>query len=497
MKKLAIGVIGFLLAGGIVSAQAPTRLYTQPQLPNPEKLDRLNLKLAWRTYLPTEGRRDGIFSVQIPERLQPPGELLLVQTRSATVLAVDSTTGTVLWRTRVGTPYAMRQQLGYNSKQIFVANGVELYALSRETGETQWVLTMPHVASSPPTADDEYLYIALGTGRLYCYRLPKPGEAAPVPQPVEAKEKTEPVAPAPPLPSYRLSTSALGVSGQSVGAVSAVSSMGQTVRSIGPLSSTLDSRTAGISSGPQPQLAWDYVGESRLELAPLVTSEFLLVANYAGTFVAMRKLDSAIQYRFQATAALSAPLGQHNDTAYVGSEDFSVSALDIFAGRILWRFLGAGPIRQKPEVTDDSVYIAPERSGLYRLDRESGQTIWRNPAAERFLAANPKFVYATDASGRLHVLDRARGTQLAVYDAARDFVVPVINDMTDRLFLASNDGLLTCLHDRDYSTPVRMKTVTELQSTAVGAAPKKPTADAVDMKKPDTESRRQGDKEKE
>ena len=87
MKKLAIGVFGVLLMGAIVSAQSPARLYTQPPVPTPETLDRLNLKLAWRTYLPTEGRRDGIFSVQIPERVQKPGELVLVQTRSAAVMA--------------------------------------------------------------------------------------------------------------------------------------------------------------------------------------------------------------------------------------------------------------------------------------------------------------------------------------------------------------------------------------------------------------------------
>src|SRR5207247_7148085 len=111
-----------------------------------------------------------------------------------------------------------------------------------------------------------------------------------------------------------------------------------------------EARSVRSARGPQPQMVWDYVGESRLELAPLVTAEYLLVANFAGTFIAMRKFDGATQCRFQAVAPLSAPLGQHNDTAYLGSEDYSVSALDIFGGRILWRFLGAGPIRQKPEV---------------------------------------------------------------------------------------------------------------------------------------------------
>src|SRR5438874_9761395 len=111
MKKLAMGLVGVLLAGAVVSAQSRSRFYTEPATPSPEALDRLNLKLAWYTFVPTEGRRDGIYSVQIPERLQPPGGLILVQTRSAVIMALDSATGATLWRTRAGTPYALRQQL--------------------------------------------------------------------------------------------------------------------------------------------------------------------------------------------------------------------------------------------------------------------------------------------------------------------------------------------------------------------------------------------------
>jgi outer membrane protein assembly factor BamB len=467
MKKLAIAAVMVLLNGGVLSAQGPARLYTQPPVPTADTLDRLNLKLAWRTYLPIDGHQDGISSVQIPDRLQPAGAVILVQTRSATIMAVDSATGAVLWRTRVGIPYAMKQQLGYNSKQIFVASGVDLYALNRDTGQIEWAFNLPHVATAPPVADEDYLYVALGTGRLYTYRLPKPGESAPAPAILAGREGTAGAAAnsaGASTPASRGTISAFGVSGQSVASISAVSSAGQSVRSIGPLSSALESRTAGASFGPQPQLAWDFFSESRLELAPLVTAQFLLVPSYSGSFTAMRKFDGGIRYRFQATAPLSAPLGQHSDKAYVASEDYSVSALDIFAGHMLWHFLGGGPIRQKPQVTDESVYVTPERSGLYRLDRQTGETLWHNPAATRFRAANKKFVYANDASGRLLILDRNRGTQLAVYDPARDFVVPITNEMTDRLYLASNDGLLLSLHDRDYAAPLRMKTVSPLPS---------------------------------
>ena len=78
-----------------------------------------------------------------------------------------------------------------------------------------------------------------------------------------------------------------------------------------------------------------------------------------------------------------------------------------------------------------------------------------NRDADRFLAANPKFVYAADLSGRLLILDRATGLRLASYEGARDFTVPFSNAANDRLYLVANSGLVVCLHDRDYAIPFR------------------------------------------
>jgi len=146
------------------------------------------------------------------------------------------------------------------------------------------------------------------------------------------------------------------------------------------------------------------------------------------------------------------PPGQHGDIAYVASQDSNLYAVHVVNGSIEWRFTTGTPIVYRPAVTDDDVYVTTDRGGLRRLDRKTGQAIWRNGAADHFLAANPKVVYATDRSGHVLVLDRTRGTQVGSYDA-REFTVPVSNDLTDRIYLAAHDGLIVCLHDRDLAKP--------------------------------------------
>src|SRR5262249_30425586 len=131
---------------------------------------------------------------------------------------------------------------------------------------------------------------------------------------------------------------------------------------------------------------------------------------------------------------------------------------EILSGKITWHYVSGTPILRKPEVNDEDVFIAPKRPNLARVNRETGEKIWTNQKADRFVAANKKFVYAADPNGRLLILDKKYGTVLSTLDT-RDFVVPVSNELTDRMYLAANNGLLVCLHDKEYAKPLVMKHV--------------------------------------
>jgi hypothetical protein len=150
--------------------------------------------------------------------------------------------------------------------------------------------------------------------------------------------------------------------------------------------------------------------------------------------------------------------------AYIGAEDANLYAMETSSGQMRWRHTVGQPISRQPVVTDEDVYVVAERLGMTRLDRATGTSQWRIPVpggivennawANSFLAANPKYVYATDASGRFLVLDRRRGVTLSGVDT-KDFFFPISNDVTDRVYLAANNGLIVCLHDREYIQPIR------------------------------------------
>jgi PQQ-like domain len=241
-----------------------------------------------------------------------------------------------------------------------------------------------------------------------------------------------------------------------------MTSGGRNIASIGPLSSA---RQATGAEQAQPRILWQFRTETRpetrLEQSSLLTPDLIFQAGQNGLFFALKRAEPAELYRFQADASVAAPLGRYGEFAYVASQDFHLYSLNMETGRIQWRFGVGGPIFLKPRVSDDDIYVATERNGLYRLDRKTGFQVWRNLDAERFLAMNPKYVYVVDHSGRLLILDRNTGIQRAVWEGARAYSIPVANETNDRLYLCSADGQLLCLHDRDYPTPFLLKTVKE------------------------------------
>jgi outer membrane protein assembly factor BamB len=426
-------VAALVFGSAVLGVEDLSDTYTRPTVPSREALDRLNLKIGWSLNLPVESMRDGIFSVQVLEKD------LFVQTRGGVVLVIDAETGEVKWRTRVGLVYRPVHPVGYNSKTVFVVSDTDVYALDRTDGKTLWVFRMPGSAAAPPIADEERLFLNVGKGRLYAYHIPTKLELEDYAKGITEKKPELPVDP------------------RAVDFRKPVGSFvrGRDVAAVGPLSSAREVTKSEVV-GPQPREEWSYITNSRVEKTPLQTEDTLLLAEADGTIEGVAKTISKVVYSVPLERAIALQPGQHGKTAYIAAQDSNLYAGNMETGQVLWRFTDGNVYTRPPAVTDKLIFLATARKGLYCLGREDGDLKWRSPSGGRFIATNSKFVYAADRSDRFLVLDRERGTVLSTYDL-RDFVFPIVNERTDRIYLAAHNGLLLCLHDRDIDKPQIMK----------------------------------------
>jgi outer membrane protein assembly factor BamB len=466
MSKIFAGAgCALLFVAVLMASDDPTRVWSQPAPPSREALDRLNLQQDWAVYVPMDGRRDGFVSIQAA------GNQLIVQTRSGMISVLDAENGgRAKWRARTGRLYQAALPPAFNAKCIITTDNGNLFALDRETGALQWQHNLSVVLSAPPAMDDTQMYLNTVQARVVAFRLPavSVSEAA-APAPAVAKEKTE------------------GKTEKKEGDDEKKDEKEEKKEDNGekqeekpvskeiapPPEQPVYTQAKAYAEDVRAFFAWDYSTNERVENKALVGKNTIFMAIPNGTYLGLPKVSrdayggNQESYRYVGDSPFTATPSQSDDAVFLATADAHLYAVGIDSGKVLWRYIPGRPVRQPPVAVDVSdgpavdrdLYVTAPGRGLARLNRDTGEPLWNirqddfNPQADRILAVNPKFVYATDGGGGMLVLDRKNGRQLSRYDV-RNFVFPVVNGATDRIYLASNDGLVVCLHDKDYARPL-------------------------------------------
>jgi outer membrane protein assembly factor BamB len=125
-------------------------------------------------------------------------------------------------------------------------------------------------------------------------------------------------------------------------------------------------------------------------------------------------------------AAWAAP-AYRGGTIYVGTADGRFHALRASDGADVWTWADSTPIHGEALVTNDAVFVVNDRTELVRLDRMSGELVWRVPldAARRSPARLPEddtfshrtavpvmvdgVLYVGSTDGSMLAIDPARG----------------------------------------------------------------------------------------
>jgi hypothetical protein len=114
---------------------------------------------------------------------------------------------------------------------------------------------------------------------------------------------------------------------------------------------------------------------------------------------------------------------------------------------------------QKPVSIGDRVYFSTEHGGLYCVDAKpdiSGRAHrhWYAPGALRFLSASKNRVYAADPSGNTLILDAKSGAKVDMLETDK-LSMKLTNIQSDRLYLATQEGLIQCFHEIGAKEPLR------------------------------------------
>lgn len=505
-----LAILTTILLAAVAAAQSPPRVVTRALEPAADDLARLNLLTQWRLYLPVENWGDTIATVQ------PIDDQVFVQLRSGRIIAVQADAnpktfrkaGDVLWTYRPAQQPGIVRPLSVGPTEVYAVQGQQVIILDRADGKLKYAEGMTFTGRAAPAVDSFNLYIALDNRRIVAYshvnKIPgfRPAKPYEAPDPVHrtslAPPPTEPLStPQNRSPSIaRLETLRPPFTRGSDTVDSSVSiGMLRTLRppyreaeaarspSVGMLSNLRDvTELTNKESVTRIQFLWELMSGAQYMGGPILTadpkipdSERLHAA--AGRVIVTARRESprtnTPQTEYVAEAEITAPLTTFGDDLYLPTADSNFICLSVrelrepsTAANTLPRgkFTTGGPVLQRPLLTDDSVYVIGDRWGLIRLRHTTLEAMWNerlpdgrvrprpNEAVTHVLSVSPTYVIALDRRGKLLVIDAIRGSTLSEFDVSA-FSLPVTNAVNDRVYLASNSGLLLCLRDRGRVVP--------------------------------------------
>jgi hypothetical protein len=403
---------------------------------------------------------------------------LFVQTDRAVLQAIDAETGETLWARIVGNPRHPSLEPGPGPDMVGVVNGSRLFVLNRHNGDILFETRVDGAPGAGPGLSAERAYVPMTSGMIMAYRL---------------QSVVDPLRELGRVPA---------AGDEEKDAAAAEEIRRQEIRVRQEYIPPLASRSHGRAMVP-PRVTWQSAEEE------FVTWPTDIGYLYVGRVDRRSEEMLEVRYRLQTVGAVSTqPAYRPPDPARIGdvgtiffvSEDGDVRAVQERSGEILWRFTTGEPTFQPPVLVGDRIYVANQFGGLHCLDANLGSEAWFSPGIAQFVAAGKERLYAVDVLGNLQVLYARTGMRLDAFSVLGQ-PIRLTNSATDRIYLATETGLVQCLREIEQTQPLvyhreigqRVEPVRDPAAPppAPGAPPARPPAPPV--REEDDPFRRQPD----
>ncbi len=135
------------------------------------------------------------------------------------------------------------------------------------------------------------------------------------------------------------------------------------------------------------------------------------------------------------------------DRFFFGSDSGQVYGLRATrSGQVMWSQPLGEPFYNEPTIFNDQVLLRSTYGNLFSLHIDDGHMTWDQPVTSigNLLGVLDGKLYATTLSGVLTVVDLETGKRIASFPEVQP-VKFLVNTLTDRLYLVSDDGDVQCI----------------------------------------------------
>lgn len=197
---------------------------------------------------------------------------------------------------------------------------------------------------------------------------------------------------------------------------------------------------------------WNYKSAGRVLVPPTATGDSVVWTTEKGYMYVADAAAGGVLYRLETRDAIQARPAYWTPRLYACSTDGNVYAVNEATGKIVWRFTIGDAIYAQPVALEDKVFVISEQTGMYCLAGQDGAKLWHAAGITQFVSLSQSRVYAVDELERLIVLDAESGARLGLVSLDR-ISIKLVNRNSDRIYLASESGIVQCLHEVSAKSP--------------------------------------------
>ncbi len=353
---------------------------------------RHGLTRAWFHRVQMDSGRDRVENITVGDGV------LFVQTLRGVISSVDAETGKMHWHRRIGSIDRPTTAVGIGPDHVAVLNGPTLYVMDRVNGNILWSRRTHGAPGAGPAVNSHSVYVVSNLGVLQAYSIHNPDRSA-----------------------------------------------------------------------------WRYASVGLSDVQPYATERSVAWPTESKFFYVVESGTINPQFRIQTGERIVARPVYIRPFLFVGTLGGHLYKIHERTGSQQWRFAAGAPISSRPLATGEKVFVATETNGVFclsgkvsdemlkaaeaeagQIDRSAavdGEELWWTPRVTELLAASPTRLYGRDTTGKTLVLRADNG---AVVDTLPTQLsdLTVTNDRTDRIYLATREGLIQCLREVALPEPV-------------------------------------------
>ncbi|MCP4592703.1 MAG: PQQ-binding-like beta-propeller repeat protein [bacterium] len=161
----------------------------------------------------------------------------------------------------------------------------------------------------------------------------------------------------------------------------------------------------------QPIRTWKVLGDGPVTAAPILIDDVLYFASQGGSvYACTADWDKHLHWEYATEAAIVADPFADESGVYVASLDRSLYRLNLASGALMWRHRFPQPLRDRPVVSQRTVYQHCRGHGLYAIDVDTHAVFWTHASGTAFVSRLADRTCVRTDDDRVVVLDSARGS---------------------------------------------------------------------------------------